>query len=154
MFAHVVPSKGVDESGFSINVLVEDVKWLGYSRVTLTSHCQIVERGAARASNPGTGADARRALSRVRPSSQWERRGGREAPEGSPENVEVEHRIPDWISSPGKARPDDMAREARGGAHHLVREGPRRPDGISTSTRSRIPYEVVDLWRMLFVQES
>ena len=29
LFAHVVPSKGIDEKGFSVNALVEDVKWLG-----------------------------------------------------------------------------------------------------------------------------
>ena len=37
VFAHVVPSKGVDEGGFAVSMLVEDVKWLGYSRVTLKS---------------------------------------------------------------------------------------------------------------------
>ena len=37
VFAHVVPSKGVDERGFSVDSLVEDVKWLGYASVTLKS---------------------------------------------------------------------------------------------------------------------
>ena len=37
VFAHVVPSKGVDEGGFSVRMLIEDVKWLGYSKVTLKS---------------------------------------------------------------------------------------------------------------------
>ena len=37
VFAHVVPSKGVDEGGFSVRMLVDDVKWLGYSKVTLKS---------------------------------------------------------------------------------------------------------------------
>ena len=37
VFAHVVPSKGVDEKGFSVDALVEDVKWLGYAKVTLKS---------------------------------------------------------------------------------------------------------------------
>ena len=37
LFAHVVPSKGVDEKGFAVDSLVEDVRWLGYSRLTLKS---------------------------------------------------------------------------------------------------------------------
>ena len=37
VFAHVVPSKGVDEAGFAVDALVEDVKWLGYSKLTLKS---------------------------------------------------------------------------------------------------------------------
>ena len=37
VFAHVVPTKGIDEQGFSVDALVGDVKWLGYSKVTLTS---------------------------------------------------------------------------------------------------------------------
>ena len=36
VFAHVVPSKGVDVAGFAVDALVEDVKWLGYSKLTLT----------------------------------------------------------------------------------------------------------------------
>ena len=37
VFAHIVPAKGVDERGFSVDALVDDVKWLGYVRVTLKS---------------------------------------------------------------------------------------------------------------------
>ena len=37
VFAHVVPAKGIDEKGFSVDALVSDVKWLGYSKVTLKS---------------------------------------------------------------------------------------------------------------------
>ena len=37
VFAHVVPSTGVDEKGFAVDALVEDVGWIGYSRVTLKS---------------------------------------------------------------------------------------------------------------------
>ena len=37
VFAHVVPAKGVDERGFSVDALVDDVKWLGYVKVTLKS---------------------------------------------------------------------------------------------------------------------
>ena len=37
IFAHVVPAKGVDERGFSVDALVDDIKWLGYVRVTLKS---------------------------------------------------------------------------------------------------------------------
>ena len=37
LFAHVVPSKGVDERGFAVDSLVEDVRWLGYSSLTLKS---------------------------------------------------------------------------------------------------------------------
>ena len=33
VFAHVVPSKGVDEKGFAVGALVEDVKWLGYAKI-------------------------------------------------------------------------------------------------------------------------
>ena len=32
LFALVVPSKGVEERGFAVDSLVEDVRWLGYSR--------------------------------------------------------------------------------------------------------------------------
>ena len=37
VFAHIVPSKGVDEKGFSVSALVDDVKWLGYTKLTLKS---------------------------------------------------------------------------------------------------------------------
>ena len=37
LFAHVVPSKGMDERGFAVDSLVEDVRWLGYSSLTLKS---------------------------------------------------------------------------------------------------------------------
>ena len=37
VFAHVVPAKGIDEKGFSVDALVSDVKWLGYTKVTLKS---------------------------------------------------------------------------------------------------------------------
>ena len=37
MFAHVVPSKGIDEKGFAVDSFVQDVKWLGYSKITLKS---------------------------------------------------------------------------------------------------------------------
>ena len=37
VFAHVVPTKGIDEKGFSVDALVSDVKWLGYNKVTLKS---------------------------------------------------------------------------------------------------------------------
>ena len=37
LFAHVVPVKGIDEKGFAVDALVDDVKWLGYSKVTLKS---------------------------------------------------------------------------------------------------------------------
>ena len=37
VFAHVVPAKGIDEKGFSIDVLVADIKWMGYTRVTSKS---------------------------------------------------------------------------------------------------------------------
>ena len=35
VFAHVVPVKGIDEKGYAVSALVEDVKWLGYTSVTL-----------------------------------------------------------------------------------------------------------------------
>ena len=37
VFAHVVPQKGVDCKGFAVSSLVEDVLWLGYTRITLKS---------------------------------------------------------------------------------------------------------------------
>ena len=37
VFAHVVPAKGADEKGFAVSALTADVKWLGYSRLTLKS---------------------------------------------------------------------------------------------------------------------
>ena len=35
VFAHVVPMKGVDEAGFAVGVLVDDVTWLCYTRIAL-----------------------------------------------------------------------------------------------------------------------
>ena len=37
VFAHSIPSKGLDEKGFSVDSLVSDVKWLGYSKLILKS---------------------------------------------------------------------------------------------------------------------
>ena len=37
MFAHVVPTKGVDVKGFAVASIVDDIRWLGYSRVVLKS---------------------------------------------------------------------------------------------------------------------
>ena len=37
VFAHVVPMKGVDESRFAVDTLVNDVRWLGYNRIVLKS---------------------------------------------------------------------------------------------------------------------
>ena len=37
VFAHVLPTKGIDEKGFSVDALASDAKWLGYSKVTLKS---------------------------------------------------------------------------------------------------------------------
>ena len=37
IFGHVVPQKGVDEKGFSVSVLVEDIRWLGYTKLILKS---------------------------------------------------------------------------------------------------------------------
>ena len=36
-FAHVVLQKGVDNDQYSVDVLVEDIKWLGFTRVILKS---------------------------------------------------------------------------------------------------------------------
>ena len=36
-FAHVVPFKGVDEGKCAVDVLVDDIKWLGFTRVILKS---------------------------------------------------------------------------------------------------------------------
>ena len=35
LFAHTVPVKGADESGFAVKAIVDDVVWLGYSKVVL-----------------------------------------------------------------------------------------------------------------------
>ena len=37
LFAHIVPVKGVDDRGFAVQALVDDIKWLGYTDVTLKS---------------------------------------------------------------------------------------------------------------------
>ena len=37
IFGHAVKCKGSDESGYAVRCLVEDVKWLGYSRIILKS---------------------------------------------------------------------------------------------------------------------
>ena len=37
VFAHVVDKKGLDERGYVIDRLMEDLRWLGYSRVALRS---------------------------------------------------------------------------------------------------------------------
>ena len=37
VFAHVVHMKGVDETGFAVGALVDDVKWLGYIKIALKS---------------------------------------------------------------------------------------------------------------------
>ncbi len=36
-FMHVVPQKGVDSEKFSVDILLEDLKWLGYQRIALRS---------------------------------------------------------------------------------------------------------------------
>ena len=36
-FAHIVPQKGVDNDQYSVGVLVEDIKWLGFTRIILKS---------------------------------------------------------------------------------------------------------------------
>ena len=41
LFAHVVPSKGVDERRFAVDMLVEDCKRLGYSRIILKSDNEV-----------------------------------------------------------------------------------------------------------------
>ena len=35
MFAHVVPRKGVDPKRYSVDMIVEDILWLGYSEMVL-----------------------------------------------------------------------------------------------------------------------
>ena len=37
VFAHVVPSKGLDPKGFAVSSIVHDVLWLGYTKVVLKS---------------------------------------------------------------------------------------------------------------------
>ena len=36
-FAHLVPSKGVDDRRYAVDMLCEDIKWLGFTRVILKS---------------------------------------------------------------------------------------------------------------------
>ena len=38
IFGHVVPKKGIDEKNSAVDLLVEDVKWLGYTKLTLKSN--------------------------------------------------------------------------------------------------------------------
>ena len=35
IFGHVVPKKGIDENTVAVDSLVEDVKWFGYTKLTL-----------------------------------------------------------------------------------------------------------------------
>ena len=35
VFAHTVPVKGADEEGFAVKAIVDDVKWLGYTKIVL-----------------------------------------------------------------------------------------------------------------------
>ena len=37
VFARVVPQKGVDPDGYALDLLVEDIRWLGYVRILLKS---------------------------------------------------------------------------------------------------------------------
>ena len=37
IFGRVVPTKGIDEKGFSDDSLADDIKWLGYAKLTLKS---------------------------------------------------------------------------------------------------------------------
>ena len=37
LFAHVVPTNGVDEKGFAVDALMDDVQWMAYTKVTLKS---------------------------------------------------------------------------------------------------------------------
>ena len=41
VFAHVVPQKGVDWNNYCVDVLVEDIKWLGFQRVILKTDNEI-----------------------------------------------------------------------------------------------------------------
>ena len=35
VFGHVVPRKGIDEKGLDVDAIVEDAKWLGYTKIML-----------------------------------------------------------------------------------------------------------------------
>lgn len=37
VFAHVIPQKGIDIIHFTVDIFVEDIKWLGYTRIVLKS---------------------------------------------------------------------------------------------------------------------
>ena len=37
IFSHVVPRRGIDEKRYAVDVLVDDVKWLGYTKICLKS---------------------------------------------------------------------------------------------------------------------
>ena len=37
IFAHVVPEKGVDDRQYAVSVLMEDVQWMGYTKLILKS---------------------------------------------------------------------------------------------------------------------
>ena len=37
VFAHVVPQKGVDPAHYSVDALIKDIAWLGYTRLSLRS---------------------------------------------------------------------------------------------------------------------
>ena len=35
MFGHIVPRTGIDEKGFAVDAIVQDAKWLGYTKIML-----------------------------------------------------------------------------------------------------------------------
>ena len=37
LFGHVVPQKGVDQDNYAVDILLADLKWLGYQRISLRS---------------------------------------------------------------------------------------------------------------------
>ena len=47
VFAHVVLMKGVDEAGFAVGALVDDVKWLGYTKIALKTDNEKADCSAA-----------------------------------------------------------------------------------------------------------
>ena len=104
LFAHVVPSKGVDEGRFAVDILVEDCKWLGYSKIILKSDNETGDiaptdgkskRNQNDSWRPGTGHGG--APSAVRQPGKWRRRGRREIRSG-PSSLDAKlSRSAHWI---------------------------------------------------------
>ena len=80
VFAHTVPVKGADEGGFAVKAIVDDVVWLGYTKLVLKTVNELAilkkfARVVEGLEDCRTGSSDARELARVRSTVQWQRRG-------------------------------------------------------------------------------